>query len=398
MINSERDLTMISFPTNNTTTGRPYSVNSLDITTQHTVTISDGVKDWIGEHLYDNTLSVAENIVQAVANGTFPTAYPITLKGMVFDQRNEIIFPENVILENCQVTSGRVAFHHGTANAVSEGARVAACGSDATANAIAKGALAYAETWGATANATAQMAWAIAGASGATANATAGGAHAYAAVTGATANATAKGADAFANISGSTANATANGAQASARASGATANATVAGAKASAWEPDSVAIARHALARVDSKDVFGGKAISYSEFMIISENLDRFFNENNSKRADAAYEVGMAFCDGKGVRQSDTLATFFLSAAHDLGFHYAAFELGELYSKKRVWFRRDQTRADQWYSKETVNAKKVRELSPKYALLLQSLRDNKSALYYFPEDVIKVIGNLLGRH
>jgi hypothetical protein len=106
----------------------------------------------------------------------------------------------------------------------------------------------------------------------------------------------------------------------------------------------------------------------------------------------------MAFCDGKGVKQSDTLATFFLSGAHELEHHhYAAFELGELYSKKRTWFRRDKALADLWYSKETADARRVRELAPKYALLFESLRDNKSAFHGVPEDVIKTIGSFLGR-
>jgi TPR repeat protein len=153
------------------------------------------------------------------------------------------------------------------------------------------------------------------------------------------------------------------------------------------------------LASADSEAVFGGKAISYSEFMIISENLDRVFDLslNDSNRANAAYAVGMAFCNGKGVKQSDTLATIFLSGAHELEHRYAAFELGQLYSKKRIWFRRDQPLADHWYSKETSDAKRVRELAPKYALLFESLRENKSALQGVPEDVIKTIGNFLSR-
>jgi TPR repeat protein len=125
--------------------------------------------------------------------------------------------------------------------------------------------------------------------------------------------------------------------------------------------------------------------------------LDKFCDRNNSNRADAAYAMGMAFCDGKGVTQSDTLATLFLSAAYQLAHRHAAFELGELYSKKRVWFRRDYLEGDDWYSRDTSDAKKVREMAPKYALLFEGLHDNQSALHGIPEDVIKVVGNLLGR-
>jgi TPR repeat protein len=105
----------------------------------------------------------------------------------------------------------------------------------------------------------------------------------------------------------------------------------------------------------------------------------------------------MAFCNGKGVKQSDTLATIFLSGAHELEHRYAAFELGELYSKKRSWFRQDKPLANHWYSKETSGAKRVRELAPKYALLFESLRDNKSAFHGVPEDVINIIGSVLGK-
>jgi hypothetical protein len=444
----------------------------------------DAVKDWIGEHLYDNTLSITENIVRAVTNGSFPTANRIVLKEMLLDlgQNEKIIFPENVTLKNCQITSGTMSFHHGTADAIAKGAKVVACGSDATANAIAEGTMAEANACGATANATVSGASARARASGATANATAdgasadasaggaianatvsgasayttasgakanaaaGGAEAYATASGSTANATVSGAQACAYGLGTTANASANGARAHARAygtanatgngaialafsssianataggaqaiasdygttanasangaqaiadeEGTMANATVAGALATARQPKSIAIARHELA-LTSLGSDKGKTIPYSEARIISENLDRFFDDRN--RAEAAYMVGMAFCDGRGVKQSDTLATFFLSRAHIFSHRYAAFELGELYSKKRIWFRRDQTLADRWYSWETSYAKKIRELAPKYALLVQSLRENKSTLHGLPEDVIKLIGSLLGR-
>jgi hypothetical protein len=86
-----------------------------------------------------------------------------------------------------------------------------------------------------------------------------------------------------------------------------------------------------------------------------------------------------------------------LSAAHELVHRYAAFELGELYSKKRTLFRQDQRLADQWYSKQTFDIRKIRELAPKYALLLESLRSNKSPFNSVPGDVIKVIGGLLGK-
>jgi hypothetical protein len=76
---------MISFPTTNTATDVIYSDNPLGIATPYAVTTAEEVKGWIGDHLYDNTLSVADNIMQAVAADTFPTAYPITLKGMEFD-------------------------------------------------------------------------------------------------------------------------------------------------------------------------------------------------------------------------------------------------------------------------------------------------------------------------
>jgi hypothetical protein len=39
----------------------------------------------------------------------------------------------------------------------------------------------------------------------------------------------------------------------------------------------------------------------------------------------------------------------------------------------------------------------VRELAPKYALLFESLRDNKSAFHGVPEDVINIIGSVLGK-
>jgi TPR repeat protein len=187
-------------------------------------------------------------------------------------------------------------------------------------------------------------------------------------------NATTNGAQAIADKSDTIANAIANGAAAIAHASSTIANATVPGALATAAKPDSVAIAQHEAASVKADQ---GKVAPYLEFMTISKNLDRFCDMNNSNRADLAYAVGMAFCDGKGVKQSDTLATFFLSAAHELAHRYAAFELGELYSKKRSFFRCDQARADDWYSRENSDAKKVRELAPKYALLFEGLRDNK---------------------
>jgi hypothetical protein len=473
------------FPTNKAPTRISYYVNPSRTETQHINTTVDMVKAWIGDSLYDNTLSVADNIVQAIANNSFPTAYPITLRGVEFSLRTneEIFFPENVTLKDCNVHSGKASFYHGNAYAFSN-ATVIACGFDAEAyaqgretcaiatasgaratgpgerarayatasgsSAYVRGysAVAYAIVSGSTAIAPTSNTYAIAdvsgataeatfggrataNASGATANATRGGlaianasgavanatgeesvasAEAYGAIanasaptstatakaSGATANATVNGAEAYATVSGATASATADGSQAFAQASGTIANATFAGAVAVAATLDSIAIARHGLA-LTPEEAKQGKVIPYSEFMIINENLDRFCDMNNSSRADAAYAVGMAFCDGKGVTQSDTLATFFLSAAHELAHRYAAFELGELYSKKRTWFRRDKALADLWYSKETADARRVRELAPKYALLFQSLHENESALHGVPKDVIKVIGNLLGK-
>jgi hypothetical protein len=478
---------MISFPTNNAATGYTYSVNPSGRVTQRT---DATVEDWLKNYFYDNTLSVAGNIVQAVANGSFPTAYPITLKKMVFelppDQR--IVFPENVTLKNCQVTSGKVCFHHGTADAIGRLAVVVACGSDATANSRADGAnvvakafgatanatvpntaahavafgaianamvektIAYATAFGATANATAAWseasatvsgstanatkgsasasakvsgatanatairAYAFADASGATANAIASCARAFAMVSGTTANATANYSEAFASALDSTANATTNGAKAVAEKAGATANATANGARATTDAPGtivnattegakaiasvagSIAIASHKLAEVNVEHV-EAKMIKYNEFTAIRLNLDKFLdkNENGRERAGAAFLVGMAFCDGKDVKQSDKFATFFLSLAHELGHPNAAFELGELYSKKRSWLRQDVGIGDGWYSKETSEQKKVRELTQNYGLLLRSAEDANSSLYDLPKDVINTIGSFLSR-
>jgi hypothetical protein len=374
------------------------------------------VKDWIEANLYDHKLSV-DNLVQDVANGTFPTAFSITLDGMVFDlgPKREIFFPENVTLENCQVRSGKVGFHRGTAEAILEGATVVACGSDATANATANTAKSYAIAFGATANATAPYAMAYATVSGATANATARafadataygatanatakGAIAVAKASGATANATANGAHAVATATGATANATANGAYASASQSGTIAHATAAGATAIASNTGSIAFANHplaeALVRADN-----AKVIQHNEFMAIRPNLDNFLDKNVTRRerAGAAFLVGMAFCDGKDVKQSDTFSAIFLGLACELGHPNAAFELGELYSKKRSWFRQDHRRADVWYSTETLDQKKGRELAPKYTLLLQSNEDANSSLHDVPEDVLNLIRSFLSR-
>jgi hypothetical protein len=70
---------MISFPTTNNATSIIYSVSPSRTETQHINTTVDMIKAWIGDYLYNNTLSPADNIVQAVANNIFPTAYPITL-------------------------------------------------------------------------------------------------------------------------------------------------------------------------------------------------------------------------------------------------------------------------------------------------------------------------------
>ncbi|MCD6027004.1 MAG: hypothetical protein K0R08_1523 [Solimicrobium sp.] len=93
--------------------------------------------------------------------------------------------------------------------------------------------------------------------------------------------------------------------------------------------------------------------------------MERFFDTNNSNRANLAYAVGRAFCDGKGITQSDTNATLFLSAGQELTHRYTVFELGELHSKKRTWFRSDQPMTDHWYANETSAAEEVREFVPK---------------------------------
>jgi hypothetical protein len=289
------------------------------------------------------------------------------------------------------------------ANAPVMWAQAYATESGATANAMALGARAiagaYSKACEATANSTVNGAQAVAQASRAIANATAEGASANACGYGSVANATVKGAVAYAMEFGSTANATVKGAEAHAKASsGSTANATADGAQAIAGG-HSIAIARHALALASIENVKDGapKAMQYGEFIAMRGNLNRFEDKNKSERerAGAGFLIGMAFCDGNDVKQSDKLATFFLTAAHKLGHPTAAFELGELYSKKRSLFRRDLPMANDWYSKETSEGKKIRELALKYALLRQSRDETNSVLQSLPKDVINVIGDFL---
>jgi TPR repeat protein len=284
-----------------------------------------------------------------------------------------------------------------TANATAAWAKAEATAPGATANAMTNGARAYARVSGATANARARGAQAGATACGATANATVGGAEAFAHKSGSTANATGHGASANAEASGAIANATENQAEAYARTSGAITYATADGARAIAAVSGSIAIVGHALASANVK--YDAKAMQYDDFMAMRQNLDKCWNNNVTvrERAGAGFLIGMAFCDGKGVKQSDKLATFFLSAAHELGHPNAIFELGELYSKKRSSFRRDLRMANEWYSMETPHGKKIRELTPAYALLRQSMKETNSALHVVPEDVLNVIGSFLSK-
>ncbi|MCD6026285.1 MAG: hypothetical protein K0R08_804 [Solimicrobium sp.] len=141
------------------------------------------------------------------------------------------------------------------------------------------------------------------------------------------------------------------------------------------------------------------KAIPYYEFIAIHPSLEQFgdMSESRRERAGAAFLVGMAFCDGKGVKQSDKLAMFILVAADNLGHPNAVFELGELYSKKRSWLRQDAVMADVWYSKKTLDEKNARELTQNYALLLRGSEEANSSLQSIPKDVINEIRNFSAR-
>jgi hypothetical protein len=170
---------------------------------------------------YDSNLSPAANVIAAIRRGNFPTAYPVTLKGLCFAVEDEklVDIPPNVKLVECEVTAGHIRFSAGELTAVSKGATADANGAGAVANATASGAEAVARK------------------SGAVANAKMAGAKAFATKFGAVANATVSGAEAIARISGAMAYATTDGAKARAAVLGAKAVASVPGALAIQYDP-----------------------------------------------------------------------------------------------------------------------------------------------------------------
>lgn len=178
---------------------------------------------------YLDHLPLLENIVESIRRGDFCTSKNITISNVTFSvgKNVELVLPENITLEDCELSSGRVYFHRGTMAAIDPDAIVFACGEHAVAIAAGKNTKSYAIVNGAVARAT-----------GAGASAYAGncGAHAHADESGTFSHATAQGAKAHANNDNTTAIAYARQSEA---------HANAANAKAHAVGPETDAHANH---------------------------------------------------------------------------------------------------------------------------------------------------------
>jgi|GEM_PF-6989009 len=311
----------------NNQTGNAWFLHSTAVDSQFlTATFQPNVistyqqlKNLIGASHYDNLLTPGENVLIALAGGFFPTDVDVTLREFNFPvaQSDEIIFPSNVTLDNCNITQsgksdrnagkGVVKFFHGNVKlfahvigmACGNDAKVTACNphaiavstvSGAIANANAVGSLAQATEEGAIANANVDSAWAVALVMGAIANANVDNSGAFAAVAGAIANANAAGANACAEVIGAIANATVKYANALALAMGAIANANVADSRALAKVAGAIANANAAKAKAFAL-VNGAIANANAAFAIANAAASGAVANANAVCAKAVSEV-----------------------------------------------------------------------------------------------------------
>lgn len=240
----------------------PLHLDFIHNSTKNNITSFKDVKELMGGTPYNEYLSLGDNVLAAITNGTFPTEKEVILKNLTFSQSDETVIPENVILDHCIVTNGRVCFYQGVLTSTEKGAIADACGYDAKAIASAEGAIAIASAVDAIAFAVFAKATALAIVAGSAAVAKVAGARAcghtggeaYADADGSFAfamlnvtdsstatYATAKGATSFANVAGAIAVAEGAGTIAEATAGGAFAYARTTGALAIAGADGAIA-------------------------------------------------------------------------------------------------------------------------------------------------------------
>lgn len=82
-------------------------------------TKAEEIKKLMGSTPYNNNLSPTDNVIQAIRNRSFPTETEVVLKGLHFSLpvAEVLVIPNNIVLIDCIVTSGKVSCYRGNLTA-----------------------------------------------------------------------------------------------------------------------------------------------------------------------------------------------------------------------------------------------------------------------------------------